>query len=123
MSDNTTHREPEASLPDAGQSDFTDLTAGPKTEPSATVTAPPPKPTNPPTKYVYPIGLQRCRPTTLHAAVTVLARVIQHHVTTKHLSSQVNEDEDDDFFIPRGKAVQTAAGGGKKGGRPRKSAE
>lgn len=29
------------------------------------------------------------------------------------------ETEDDDDFIPRGQSVQTAAAGGKKGGRPR----
>ncbi|KAL1949210.1 hypothetical protein VTO73DRAFT_11016 [Trametes versicolor] len=34
--------------------------------------------------------------------------------------SQENEDDDDeDTFIPRGQSVQTAAAGGKKGGRPR----
>ncbi|KAH9855346.1 hypothetical protein C2E23DRAFT_815395 [Lenzites betulinus] len=34
-------------------------------------------------------------------------------------TSKQGDDEEDDFFIPRGQAVQTAAGGSKKGGRPR----
>ncbi|KAI0366831.1 hypothetical protein BV20DRAFT_971342 [Pilatotrama ljubarskyi] len=39
--------------------------------------------------------------------------------TAQPSSAGKEENDDDDFFIPRGQSVQTAAAGSKKGGRPR----